>query len=115
MANYNYFDNTNPNFTATITLNSANQTSDSYQFQPNRAFTFIVDNSAGFTGTINLQLKIDSANYYTVQSFNSATVVKQIIPNTRNSYWRLVTSSDFSGTATVIMSQSRVITDFYNS
>lgn len=103
MANYNYNDN---NFGGTIVLNAVNQDSDTYQFDGERPFTIIFDAGSGIAGNVSLQMKIGTSNYYTIYTFNSTTVIKQAASYTNNTFWKFKTSSNFSGTATIIVAQS---------
>jgi long-subunit acyl-CoA synthetase (AMP-forming) len=110
MATHKFYDRSDAsrsseNFGLLQTITTSSTATDEFLFDANRPFTVIIDQASSFSGSVNLQLKIDSGAYNTAYTFTGA-IVKAVVPNTRNTYWKLVTSSDFSGSVTVQMSQS---------
>jgi hypothetical protein len=101
--------NSDPNnFGASFTITAASTASDQFIFDANRPFTVIIDATVGFAGTVYLQMKIGSGNWFPAYAFTSSTQVKQVVGSTLNTQWQMMTSADFSGSVTCHLYQSKV-------
>lgn len=117
MATYNYFtpDEADPNkvdlknfgIVTPKTLTTSNTSSDSFKFKPYKSFLVIIDASVGFAGSLNLQIKVGSGNWFNAYTFTSTTKVQSVFSPADNTLWRFTTASDFVGSVTVQAIQAR--------